>query len=115
MIGGGWPEGTNSTEIEAIRQVIIQDMKILEALAPESGAYFNEVRASHIHTILQVLSHLVAHTQASRYEFDWKKSFFGSHYDKLRAIKKQYDPKSIFLVHEGVGSDEWDADLVCPV
>ena len=55
-VGGGWPEGANSTEIDAVRQLIMQDMKIIEALAPDSGAYFNEVRAPHIHTMLQVLS-----------------------------------------------------------
>jgi len=52
--------------------------------------------------------------QASRYEFNWKKSFFGTHYDQLRVIKRKYDPKSHFLVYNGVGSDEWDADLICP-
>jgi len=54
-------------------------------------------------------------SQASRYELDWKRSFFGTHYDKLRAIKRKYDPKSLFLIYEGIGSDEWDADLVCQV
>ena len=39
-----WQEGANLTEIEAARQLFIQDMKILEGIAPESGAYFNEVR-----------------------------------------------------------------------
>ena len=43
IVGGGWPEGANSTEINAVRQLIIQDMKIIEAIAPDSGAYFNEV------------------------------------------------------------------------
>ena len=57
----------------------------------------------------------VRRPQASPYELDWKKSFFGSHYGMLRAIKRQYDPSSMFLVHEGVGSDEWDRDLVCLV
>jgi hypothetical protein len=41
-------------------------------------------------------------------------SFFGAHYNKLRAIKWKYDPQSLFLIHEGIGSDEWAADLVCP-
>lgn len=53
--------------------------------------------------------------QASRYEFDWKKSFFGTHYDKLRTVKRKYDPDSLFIVYEGVGSDEWDTDLICKV
>ena len=44
-LGAEWQEGANLTEIDAVRQILIQDMKIVEALAPESGAYFNEVRA----------------------------------------------------------------------
>jgi len=39
-----WQDGANSTEIDAARQRLIQDMKILEGIAPESGAYLNEVR-----------------------------------------------------------------------
>ena len=39
-----WQDGANLTEIEAVHQLFIQDMKILEGIAPESGAYFNEVR-----------------------------------------------------------------------
>jgi len=41
-----WREGADLTEIEAARQLLIQDMKILEGIAPESGAYFNEVRVT---------------------------------------------------------------------
>jgi len=93
-IGTGWQDGANETQIEAARQGLIQDMKILESIAPDSGAYLNE---------------------ASRYEFDWKKSFFGAHYDALLNIKRKYDPGSLFLVYEGIGSDGWDADLICRV
>ena len=63
-IGNGWPEGANLTEIDAVRQVIIQDMKTIEALAPESGAYFNKVRTPHIHTMLQVLSLILSPCRA---------------------------------------------------
>ena len=51
-----WPEDATSTEIEAIRQVMIQDMKILEGIAPESGAYLNEVRSTRPFTMLQLSS-----------------------------------------------------------
>ena len=51
--------------------------------------------------------------KASRYELDFKKSFFGSHYNKLRLIKDKYDPNSLFIVHSGVGSEDWDEELVC--
>ena len=53
VVGGRWQQGANFTEINAVRQLIIQDMKIVEALAPESGAYLNEVRA--LYTMFQVL------------------------------------------------------------
>jgi hypothetical protein len=48
---------------------------------------------------------LLTRLQASPYEFDWKKSFFGSHYHRLLTIKHRYDPNSMFLVHEGIGSE----------
>jgi len=38
-----WQDGANLAEIQAVRRLIIQDMKTLEGIAPESGAYLNEV------------------------------------------------------------------------
>jgi len=35
-LGTSWKDGANSTAIEAARQLLIQDMKIVEAIAPES-------------------------------------------------------------------------------
>jgi len=43
-LGTGWKDGDNSTTIKAARQLLIQDMKIVERIAPESGAYLNEVK-----------------------------------------------------------------------
>ena len=40
----GWQDGATLAEIDVARQFLIQDMKILEGIAPESGAYLNEVR-----------------------------------------------------------------------
>jgi len=45
-----WREGADLTEIEAARQLLIEDMKTLEGIAPESGAYFNEVRVPPLFT-----------------------------------------------------------------
>jgi len=90
--GIAWNDGATAAEIETLRAELKKSTAILENIAPESGAYLNE---------------------ASRYELNWKKSFFGSHYDKLRSIKAKYDPNSLFIVWEGVGSDEWDSSLNC--
>ena len=50
IFGTAWQDGANLTEINAARQLLVRDMKIVEAIAPESGAYFNEVRAPHCFT-----------------------------------------------------------------
>jgi len=57
-LGRGWREGANLTEIEATRQLLIEDMRILEGIAPESGAYFNEVRVPCPFTVPRLSSSL---------------------------------------------------------
>ncbi|KAK3088639.1 hypothetical protein FSP39_021698 [Pinctada imbricata] len=37
---------------------------------------------------------------------DWKKHFWGTNYDRLLLIKKQWDPESFFYCSQCVGSDE---------
>lgn len=51
--------------------------------------------------------------QASQFEIDWRKTFFGDHYDTLKSIKDKYDPLKMFVVTEGVGSEEWNKNLTC--
>ena len=55
-IGMTWQEGANLTEIEAARQPFVQDMKILEGIAPESGAYSNEVRVPGLFVVPRLSS-----------------------------------------------------------
>ena len=40
-------------------------------------------------------------------------TYFGSHYDRLKAIKDTYDPSGLFIVTASVGSEDWDDDLNC--
>ncbi|KAI0073141.1 FAD-binding domain-containing protein [Panus rudis PR-1116 ss-1] len=94
VFGYTWPDGTNSTVIDQYVEDMKSKLDLLHSVAPDSGAYFNE---------------------ASLYERDFKQTFFGSHYDELRAVKTKYDPQSLFLVPKGVASDEWDDALVCKV
>ncbi|CAE6533406.1 unnamed protein product [Rhizoctonia solani] len=62
---------------------VVQEFDKLTGL--ESAAYFNE---------------------ADPLEPQWKKSFFGSHYDRLLEIKRQVDPKGLFTCNRCVGSDQ---------
>ncbi|KAJ0339543.1 hypothetical protein KNSL1_011974, partial [Colletotrichum chrysophilum] len=68
----------------------------LRSLAPESGAYINE---------------------ADDREPGWQRTFWGPNYDRLREIKKKYDPDSIQWCHRFVGSEDWvelmDGRLCC--
>ncbi len=48
--------------------------------------------------------------EASYFQKDWQESFWGDHYERLRTVKKKYDPEGLFFIHHGVGSEEWSAD-----
>jgi FAD/FMN-containing dehydrogenase len=64
-------------------------MSELRAVAPDGGAYVSE---------------------SNFFESEWQRSYWGSNYPRLAAIKKKYDPTGLFFVHNGVGSEEWSAD-----
>ena len=44
------------------------------------------------------------------FESAWQESFWGPNYPRLAAVKRQYDPAGLFVVHHGVGSEGWSAD-----
>ena len=40
----------------------------------------------------------------------WQEAFWGENYDRLLAVKGEYDPEGLFFLHHGVGSEDWSAD-----
>jgi FAD/FMN-containing dehydrogenase len=64
-------------------------MAALRRVAPATGAYVAE---------------------SGYFQPDWQRAFWGAHYERLRAVKAQYDPDGLFFVHHGVGSEQWSAD-----
>lgn len=80
-------------------------------LTPDDGAYLNEVSPARLTPDRACL--LTPLQQASLFEINWQETFFGSHYSTLKAIKDKYDPKRLFVVAEGVGSEDWNKNLTC--
>lgn len=46
--------------------------------------------------------------EASVMEPNWQAEFYGEQYDRLLKIKKAVDPKGVFYVTTGVGSEDWE-------
>lgn len=68
---------------------IARAMNELRALVPNPGSYVSE---------------------SNYFEPDWQRSFWGSNYPRLLAVKQQVDPDGLFFVHHGVGSERWSDD-----
>ncbi|KAI1370300.1 FAD binding domain-containing protein [Hypoxylon crocopeplum] len=62
----------------------------LDSITPNGGVYLNE-----------------ADFQAPNFQ----QTFYGGHYKRLLAIKRKYDPNSIFYARTAVGSESWEQRL----
>lgn len=83
-----WNETAPWSEMVADQYTIVDEyIPQLEAITPGGGCYENE---------------------SSFRQKNWKETFFGSNYDRLLSIKKQWDSNSFFYGLNGVGSDTWD-------
>ncbi|MBV8307967.1 MAG: FAD-dependent oxidoreductase [Gammaproteobacteria bacterium] len=61
----------------------------LRRLAPDAGSYLSE---------------------SNYFNAGWQQAFWGKNYPRLRSIKNRYDADGLFVVHHGVGSEDWSAD-----
>ena len=68
---------------------VIASAVALRKIAPHTGAYVAE---------------------SNYFDKDWQRSFWGSNYPRLAAVKRKYDPEGLFFVHHGVGSEAWSDD-----
>lgn len=90
-----WTDSTTPEEVEALKQRLTHELvPLVSSLAGgrDSASYCNEGDVR---------------------EPDFQTTFFGSNYDKLSAIKEQYDSEGLFIVGAGVGSENWDIGGMC--
>ncbi|KAJ2933089.1 hypothetical protein H1R20_g3993, partial [Candolleomyces eurysporus] len=93
-IGEDHEEGASAETIRAKQQRLVENTAILDTITTDSASYLNE---------------------ASLHEVDFRKSFWGTHYDRLKQIKYEVDPTGLFVVPRGVSSEDWDENVVCRV
>ena len=108
-------EGASAETIRATQQRLVENTAILDTITTDSAAYLNEVSLDSGVIYCQRLYINRSIFQAYLYEVDFKKSFWGNHYDRLKQIKYEVDPTGLFVVPRGVSSEDWDRDLVCRV
>ena len=97
IIAGGGPPAFlrirgHEPDLTAAREnarSIAAAMRTLRKTIPATGSYVSE---------------------AGFFDPSWRHSYWGQHYARLRAVKRKYDPEGLFIVHHGVGSEDWSPD-----
>jgi len=93
IIGGFGPSAYSVAPDQDVARrdarAIVAAMAEVRKLAPDAGAYVSE---------------------SSFFQTDWQRAYWGANYPRLRAVKARYDPDGLFLVHHGVGSEDWSDD-----
>jgi len=84
--------GLPAPDLAAARQdaaAIQASMAALRQAAPDAGAYLSE---------------------CDYFNPDWRRASWGEHWPRLSGVKRRYDPEGLFVVHHGVGSEDWSPD-----
>jgi FAD/FMN-containing dehydrogenase len=70
-------------------EAVHRSMNELRAVAGKGGAYVSE---------------------SNFFESDFQHAYWGENASRLAEVKKKYDPEGLFIVHNGIGSEQWSAD-----
>ncbi|KAK0431075.1 FAD-binding domain-containing protein [Armillaria borealis] len=94
ILTNSWEDSASLSNITSIQNAFKDSqLPILEQIAGSPGAAYSN--------------------EGDTLEEDFKTTFFGPNYPRLEDIKRRYDPKDMFIVAAGVGSDRWDKDGLC--
>lgn len=82
VMGQFWTTATPAAAMSPIQKTVSAMIDPFKALTPGGGCYMNE---------------------GDWTEENWKEAFFGTHYDRLLAVKRRYDPTGLFNCWKCVG------------
>jgi len=71
------------------RSALVYELAAFRQQAPNGGTYCSE---------------------SNYFEEGFQQAYWGDNYARLLEIKKKYDPNGLFIVHNGVGSEQWSRD-----
>jgi FAD/FMN-containing dehydrogenase len=123
-LAGGSPEALAASRETAMNPQVLDAFALAitgglgpTAYAPFSGPDAGAARAAarSIHAADVALRKVAPDAGSYLSECDyfmpnWQTRAWGDHYPRLARIKRRYDPKDIFTVYHGVGSERWSAD-----
>jgi berberine-like enzyme len=69
-----------------------------------------ELLISLFHPVNSLICGNKSVSESNYFEKGWQQAYWGSNYNRLAEIKRKYDPDGLFIVHNGVGSEQWSAD-----
>jgi FAD/FMN-containing dehydrogenase len=78
-----------------------------ESVAHQHARAVDEAAAELRKVVLQPGSYV---SESNYFNESWQQAFWGNNYQRLLAVKTQYDPDGLFFVHHGVGSEAWSPD-----
>jgi FAD/FMN-containing dehydrogenase len=117
-IAGAKNTATNPAVLAAFALVIVADGQ--EPAYPgipghEPSVVEGRKAATRIHKCMDQLRAIVPNggayvSESNYFEQGWQQAYWGSNYPRLAEIKKKYDPDGLFVVHNGVGSEQWSPD-----
>jgi FAD/FMN-containing dehydrogenase len=109
---------TNPVAVEAFALVIIAGAEApaypglvhpaIDLVAAQRDANAIDLAAAALRKIVPNAGSYVS--ESNFFNGSWQQEYWGQNYPRLRAIKRQYDPDGLFIVHHGVGSEDWSAD-----
>ncbi|KAF2114264.1 FAD/FMN-containing protein [Lophiotrema nucula] len=87
IVSRAWATDASDEHIQRVKNdITFVKTGAMKMLARNTGAYMNE---------------------ADPFDPDYEADFYGAHYQRLREIKREYDPHDVFYCRTCVGSSEW--------